>query len=141
MLDTSDFERAIERLKTSMDKAREARNAGDNEVYDLCRTAAIKSFEFTYELSLKMMKRALKASDLGADAVEKMLFRPLMRAAAEKGAVKDPMVWEKYRENRNRTAHGYHEEIAEEIFTKLPAFYESAEQLLTYLKSVAKDVY
>ncbi len=94
------------------------------------QTAAIKSFEYVYEISIRLIRRHLERTSDSALLIEKMDFKPLIRTAAEKGLVDDPVRWFLYREKRNITAHTYDAVKAMDILTVLPEFMESVQGLL-----------
>jgi hypothetical protein len=49
------------------------------------RTAAIKAFEFTYELSFKLLRRHLEGTASNPDAMDKMTFNEIIRLGYERG--------------------------------------------------------
>lgn len=93
------------------------------------RTAAIKSFEYSYELAIKLIRRHLELAD-SAELVDAMDFRTLIRTAAERGLIVDPAAWFLFREKRNITAHTYDETKALDVLGHLPAFATAVGQLL-----------
>lgn len=94
------------------------------------RTAAIKSFEYAYDMSIRLIRRCLEASASSPQEIEGMDFRPLMRTAAEKGLIDDPLVWVLFREKRNITTHTYDETKAMDVLAILPQFLVKASALL-----------
>lgn len=98
------------------------------------RTASIKSFEYCYELSIKLLSRALE-NHPAVSSVDDLTFAGLMRLAAEKGFIADPDAWHLYRHQRNKTSHTYNADTAKEVFGVLPAFVSSAKTLLAKLES------
>ena len=63
------------------------------ELIGTFRTAAIKSFEYAYELSIRLIRRRLKSMAATAAEIEQMEFKTLMRTAAEKGIIDNPLPW------------------------------------------------
>ena len=57
------------------------------------RSAVIQSFEFTYELSLRMLRRVLIERSEVADLVVDLSFNDLLRKGADAGFVAAPEVW------------------------------------------------
>ena len=83
----------------------------------ISRDAAIQRFEYTFELSWKMMKRVLEFRGRRATSP-----REVFRIAAQEELIADPTVWFDFLEKRNLTVHTYNEEIAESVYAVLPAF-------------------
>ena len=81
------------------------------------RTAAIKSYEYAYELAVRLIRRRLQRTAPSAEDIAQMDFKPLMRLAAERGIIDDPVAWFLYREKRNETAHTYDETKALDVLT------------------------
>lgn len=101
------------------------------------RTASIKSFEYTYELALKLILRAIENHPgLGAEAVDELSFSGLMRVAAERGFITSASDWHTYRHKRNKTSHTYNDVTAAEVFDVLPSFIREAERVLSKLESL-----
>jgi nucleotidyltransferase substrate binding protein (TIGR01987 family) len=73
------------------------------------RSAVIRSFEFTYELSVRLMRRVLIERVESADLVASLSFNDLLRRAADAGLVPDAARWREWREMRNATSHAYDE--------------------------------
>jgi nucleotidyltransferase substrate binding protein (TIGR01987 family) len=99
-------------------------------------SGVIKNFEFVYEIRIKMIRRRL---ELGADTpsdVDKMEFRELLRAAAEKGLIADVEAWFKYRKMRNITAHTYDHEKARQVYKDTSGFITDARLLLEKLEAL-----
>ena len=94
------------------------------------RAAAIQAFEFTYELSFKMLKRYLEASEPNSAAIAAMSFGEIIRRGYELGLLKAEMAeWNAYRRNRGATSHVYDEKIAHSVFAEIPAFLTEAKFL------------
>ncbi|MDR1456491.1 MAG: nucleotidyltransferase substrate binding protein [Puniceicoccales bacterium] len=95
------------------------------------RDGAIQRFEYTYELTIKMVCRVLEhGSTLGAN-VDKMNFKDLIREANVRGLIGGTVkIWENFRENRNRTSHAYDERQAQIVFSGIQAFIEEAAEFL-----------
>jgi len=56
-LDFTPLGNAIKQLETSLQYATSSAAQADRGLFEQLRNAVIQSFEFTYELSLKMLKR------------------------------------------------------------------------------------
>lgn len=129
------LENAVGQLQSHFDLLGSDMARDNDKVKAAFRTAAIKSFEYAYELSVVMIRRRLEAKSDMIGAVDAMDFKPLMRTAAEKGLIKDPVEWFLYREKRNITSHTYDETKAMDVVTVLPEFLVSVHELVAALKA------
>lgn len=127
-LDLSSFEKAIISLKKAIldhDKLPE-----DEYIRDAC----IQRFEYTYELSWKMLKRYLEMTEPTPEEIDALSFASLIRTGSEKGLLlSDFSVWRQYREKRSITSHTYNQEKAAEILKQIPSFLKDAQYLLDKL--------
>ena len=98
---------------------------------DLEKTGAIKSFEFCFELSWKLMKRILEKRGLTTTSP-----RDVFRVAADNNLIDDPDFWFKAIKARNLTAHTYKKDTAEEVLIFLPRFQEELAKLLETVKDL-----
>lgn len=134
-LDFSSLEKAIYQLKDALECYEIVKKQQERLVLHL-RAATIQAFEFTYELSWKMLKRYLEVTEPNPTEIDQMSFPDLIRTGCERGLVlSDVSVWKVYRQERSATSHAYDQEKAQEVFEKIPAFLKEAEHLLTQLKS------
>jgi nucleotidyltransferase substrate binding protein (TIGR01987 family) len=106
------------------------------ELIGTFRTAAIKSYEYAYEMSIKLRRRLETIAANPAD-IEQMDFKTLIRTGAEKGLIDDPLAWVLFREKRNITSHTYNETQSLDVFSVIPQFCERAQFLLDHLKAAA----
>ncbi len=97
------------------------------------RSAVIQSFEFTYELSVRLMRRVLIERVESADLVASLSFNDLLRRAADAGLVPDAARWREWREMRNATSHAYDELTAQAVAARASAFADDASNLLDAL--------
>lgn len=124
-LDLSPFNKAIARLAEGI--ARYDQDTSDTQIRD----GLIQRFEFTYEISHKMLKRYLEMASATPDEYDGVAFQSLIRAGNEQGLLLgDWPRWKKYRDMRSKTSHTYDEEIALEVVAQIPAFLEET----TYLR-------
>jgi nucleotidyltransferase substrate binding protein (TIGR01987 family) len=98
------------------------------------RSAVIQSFEFTYELSIRMLRRVLIERSASADLVADLSFNDLLRKAADAGLVAAPDMWRQWREMRNATSHTYDEARAAEVAAGVDGFASGAAALLAELE-------
>lgn len=130
-LDTTSLEKSIAQLKDSLDYCKREEVRVNEKLGVLLRAAAIQAFEFTYELSWKMLKRYLDMTIPDPQEVDSMSFSTLIRTGCEQGLLLSDMTqWKQYRHNRSITSHTYDQEKAAEVFAKIPAFLEDAQYLL-----------
>lgn len=99
----------------------------------IVRDSVIKRFEYTYELSWKMIQRWL-ADNVSPEKADALTRKDLFRLAAQKGLVKDPLIWFEYHDARNKTSHTYDETLADEVHGVALRFITDAESLLEELK-------
>lgn len=101
------------------------------------RSAVIQSFEFSYELSVRSLRRALVERAASGDRITDLSFNDLLRAAADAGLIRDPSAWRVWRELRNATSHAYDEAKAERVAADAQAFCVDARALLAALEAAA----
>jgi nucleotidyltransferase substrate binding protein (TIGR01987 family) len=82
---------------------------------ELERMGAIQCFEFSFELSWKILRKTLIA--LGKDPLNSP--RMVLRDAAENKLIDNPELWFIFLEYRNQTVHTYNEALLDEIFNML----------------------
>ncbi len=107
-------------LRKALSRLIEALAAPKN---DLVRDSVIQRFEFTVELSWKLLQRFLKSSGVSEELTPKSVFRE----AARLNLVSDPESWIHFINERNLSSHTYQEALAEQVFEsakKLPPFVE-----------------
>ena len=114
------------RISTTLNRALEclAEYHPDDEMYDLFRNAAIKSFELGLESGGKALRRELKAYVGSTRTVDALTFNDVLRQAAKHEIISgdESERWLIYRANRNTTAHDYGERFANETLKLLPNF-------------------
>jgi len=99
------------------------------------RDACIQRFEYTYELSWKMLKRFLETTSANPVEIDEMSFQNLIRTGSEKGLLLHGWdIWTDYRKARSTTSHVYNEKKAIEVFSVIPGFLQEAEHLLQKLQ-------
>lgn len=101
------------------------------------RAAVIQSFEFTYELSVRMLRRVLIERATTAEAVLDLSFNDLLRKGADAGLLPDATGWRRWREMRNATSHTYDETRAAEVANAAREFLPQARQLALALGAAA----
>jgi nucleotidyltransferase substrate binding protein (TIGR01987 family) len=104
------------------------------DIAETLRAGVIQSFEFTYELSWKFMRRWLSLN-VAADAAEGASRRELFRISAEHKLLNDVQAWVGFHYARNITSHVYDEDKAEEVLAAALQFPAYAAQLLAALEA------
>lgn len=99
------------------------------------RSAVVQSFEFSYGLALRSLRRVLIERSEAADLVVDLSFNDLLRKAADAGLMADPAVWREWREMRNATSHAYVEAKAQALASRASAFADDAAALLAALST------
>ena len=87
------------------------------DVRDLqIRDGLIQRYEFTYEISHKMLKRHLEMTSPNPEIFDAMPFADLIRTGNELSILKsDWSAWKLFREMRAKTSHTYDEDIAQTV--------------------------
>lgn len=129
-LDLSPLQAALASLRRGLTRW-QAAGAQDEELRDAC----IQRFEYTFELSWKMLARRLERDLPDAQSVDAMSFRELMRSGGERGLVRDVDAWMMFRDKRNTTSHTYNAAKAADVAAILPGFAEHAQELLAQLEA------
>jgi nucleotidyltransferase substrate binding protein (TIGR01987 family) len=128
-LDLTPFSSAIQRLAEGLKRYQS--DIGDTQIRD----GLIQRFEFTYEISHKMLKRFLESASANQAAFDAISFADLIRTGNEQGLLLGNWSdWKRYREMRSQTSHAYDEGIALGVVEGIPAFLAEAEFLLKQLQ-------
>ena len=111
-LDLSSFKKAIQQLEDSLDICENKSARGfDSRIEKQLKAGAIQAFEFTYELSWKLIKRYLETTEPSPD------FDDIT-----------------YRKRRGITSHTYDENKAEDIYQNIPEFLTEVKYLFKQLE-------
>lgn len=128
-IDLSPLERALGQFQIAID----ALAATPEDA--LIRDAVIQRFEFTYELSIKMLRRYLRFISISDDEVNEFTFRDLIRRASDLRLIQgDVAAWIAFRQARTDTVHTYNESRAIEVASATTKFAAEARALLSALK-------
>lgn len=128
-LDFTALENSVYRLKEVVEKYKE------NEKDTIVRDSLIQRFEFTYSISLKLLRRYFMERAFFVDDINSLSFNDMVRTATRLGLLKSDLeMWTKYREMQNLTSHTYDEEVALKVAKIVPCFYEEALYLLKKFK-------
>ena len=134
-LDLSSFANALDQLASALDIYNSGMVQKDPKLKHHMRAAVIQAFEFTYELSFKMMKRYLRETEASSVELDTSNFHKIIRRAYATSLIrKDISFWKAFRNGRNRTSHIYQEETAQAVFDIVPDFLEEARYLFGSLE-------
>ena len=129
-LDLSPLDRAIDRLNEGL--VRYQQDISDTQIRD----GLIKRFEFSYEISHKMLKRYLEFASPTPEQYEEMMFQDLIRSGNEQGLLLGSWPdWKRYRSMRSKTSHTLDEDVALEVVGGIPTFLEEARYLRDQIKA------
>jgi nucleotidyltransferase substrate binding protein (TIGR01987 family) len=104
------------------------------------RDSVIQRFEYTFELSHKLLRRFLSETESSRAEISEMLFNELIRLGCKRGLLlNDLETWDKYRKSRNLTSHNYDEFNAESIALIIPVFIEDIDYELLKIKEKSKE--
>ena len=128
-LDLNPLLNAVNRLSEGL--TRYEKDIADTQIRD----GLIQRFEFSYEISHKMLKRYLEAVSPTPEQFDAMAFADLIRSGNEQGLLlSDWSQWRIYREMRSKTSNTYDEDVAIQVVQGIPAFLEEARHLLKQLQ-------
>ena len=134
-LDLTPLDDAIAQLEDALQYHGSDLAARDPALKLHLRAAAIQAFEFTYELSFKMIKRHLEQASENPAQFDEMSFNAIMREAFRRGLVQSELsIWKEYRKRRGTTSHTYDEDKARVVFESVPAFLQEAKCLRDQLQ-------
>ncbi|RKZ39021.1 MAG: nucleotidyltransferase [Gammaproteobacteria bacterium] len=128
MLDLTSLEKALKSLERAIKRSQGVPD--DEEVRD----SVIQRFEYTYELSWKMLKRQLEIDSQTPASIDAMGFKEMIREAAERSLINNPEAWFEYRRQRNITSHAYDENKAAIVYKTALIFIQDVKALLQNLK-------
>jgi nucleotidyltransferase substrate binding protein (TIGR01987 family) len=128
-IDISALERAIGRLEEAM----EAYQRDTSQT--IIRDGLVQRFEFTYEISHRLLQRYLAANALPPELINGMNFADIIRAGNESGLLLGNWPrWKAFRDMRARTSHSYDEAVALDVVAGIPAFLDEARYLRDRLR-------
>ena len=124
------FGRAIQRLEEGLAAlSKEPDNL-------LLRDGVLQRYEFTYELSHKMLRRFLESVAANPQEITNLSFQDLIRVGGEQDLLRSPWrQWRSYRQARTDTSHTYNEASAVEVLKLLPDFVLETRYLLERMEA------
>lgn len=118
------FEKSLDKFENILQKEKTMEN----------RDSAIKRFEFTIELAWKTIQKFMREQEIICRSP-----KGCIKEAFKFGLIKDDPRWIEAFEDRNLTVHAYSEEVAEEIYNRLPVYLEIFKSLKEKLNDYTKD--
>jgi len=133
-LDYTPLVNAIAQLEKSLTYANSPAALADPGLREQLRNSVIQCFEFTYELSWKMLKRYLEETEASPVDIDISTFQDLIRLGNERALLRsDWRQWKTYRQARTDSSHTYDAAKAEAVFAVAPDFLIEARALLNEL--------
>jgi len=133
-LDYTPLVNAIAQLEKSLTYANSPAALADPGLREQLRNSVIQCFEFTYELSWKMLKRYLEETEASPADIDISTFQDLIRLGNERALLRsDWRQWKTYRQARTDSSHTYDAAKAEAVFAVAPDFLIEARALLNEL--------
>jgi len=125
-LNLSSLENALEQLSDGLKEAKL------NPKSEIIRDGVIQRFEYSMDLSWKMIQRYLKTVAQIDDSVIRTK-KDLFREAARLKLITDVESWFEHYEARNQSSHIYQTETAKKVFDRAALFLPDAKLLLEAL--------
>ncbi len=135
-IDFSALTKAVQQLGKSLVYATSDLAKNDAGLFEQLRNSVIQCFEFTYELSHKMLKRYLEETSANPAEVDEATFQTVIRMGNEKGLLRSDWTrWRVYRQARNDSSHTYDADKAQSVYETAADFLEEALFLSKQLNS------
>lgn len=135
-LDFTPLANATTQLEKALSYAQSPAAQADAGLHEQLRNSVIQCFEFTYELSWKMLKRFLEATEASPAELDLATFQSLIRLGNERGLLRsDWQAWKTYRQARTDSSHTYDSTKAQAVYAIAPDFLLEAKALLAALQS------
>jgi nucleotidyltransferase substrate binding protein (TIGR01987 family) len=133
-IDFSPLASAISQLEKSIAFATSEMAENDDGLFEQFRNSVIQCFEFTYELSHKMLTRYLEETAANPEEIDLSTFQNIIRIGNEKGLLRsDWTLWRNYRHARSNSSHTYDGNKAEAVYRIAADFLEEAKYLYQQL--------
>lgn len=116
------LDQAVHKVKTDYEIQADGTIEDDEFLDDIIKEGIIQRFEYTHELSWKVIKDY--ATYQGNPNIAGS--RDAVREAFAMQLIKDGKVWMEMIKSRNKTSHTYNEETADEIFNDIIHLYHAA---------------
>lgn len=139
-IDYSPLADAIRQLEKSIAFATSELAKNDEALFEQFRNSVIQCFEFTYELSHKMLKRYLESTAANPDEINLSTFQNLIRIGNEKGLLySDWAKWRDYRQARTNSSHTYNRDKALAVYEMAQNFLAEAQFLYHQLVRASQN--
>lgn len=114
-----DLEKAVKKLEEAL----------DSKKTEIVRDSSIKRFELCFDLAWKSVKEYAKLKGLEC-------YSPIecFKAGFQLKIIEHDEKWVQMVKDRNMSVHLYKEDLAEELFSKLPGYLKLFKELLPKLK-------
>ena len=124
-------------LKNALNRLVEGNDRYLKDINDTqIRDGLIQRYEFTYEITHKILKRHLELKSPNPEVFDAMAFSDLIRTGNEQSLLKNDWTkWKIFREMLSKSSHTYDEQIAKEVVSIIPDFIDEAKFLLTQLEN------
>ena len=133
-VDLTTLDRAVSQLETCLAYCASPEAEHDARLSEVFRSAAIQAFEFTYELSHKVLRRYVDATEPSPSA-DRLSFPELIRIGYDRGLIAGQWrEWAEYRRLRALTSHTYDAAYAAEVFAAIPAFHSEVRHMLQAMR-------
>jgi nucleotidyltransferase substrate binding protein (TIGR01987 family) len=133
-IDFSPLASAIDQLEKSIAYATSEMAENDNGLFEQFRNSVIQCFEFTYELSHKMLTRYLEETTANPEEIDLSTFQNIIRIGNEKGLLRsDWTAWRDYRHARSNSSHTYDGNKAQAVYHIAADFLAEAKYLYQQL--------
>ncbi len=134
-LDLSPLEDSVTQLEEALDIYHSDLASDHPRLRRHLRAAVIQAFEFTYEVSFKMLKRYLQLASANPAEIDRLAFNDVIREGFRQALLASELpAWMEFRRNRGTTSHTYSGEKAQEVFESVPDFLQEARYLLNRLQ-------
>jgi len=124
----------MDRSKLNLDPLKKALTSLERSIVqpknEFTRDSVIQRFEYTFELSWRLMPQWIEADR----ALDDNSVKGILREGAKLGLIDNLELWFELQRTRNLTSHTYNENVAEEVYKialKLPS---ETKSLLTKLE-------
>jgi nucleotidyltransferase substrate binding protein (TIGR01987 family) len=94
--------------------------ADSGNLKDMVRDGVIQRFEYTFELSWKMIKRYLEMCV--PEKIDEMSSKDMFRRGMETGLITDSVKWFVFRAARNKTSRTYDKKAAKLVYNAAAEF-------------------
>lgn len=133
-IDITNLKSAFSTLKSSMEKLEENKTC---DFVDMLEDSCIKRFEYTLEISRKIMKRILKK--IYGKSEEELTVNNTFRYMQGYKFITNWENWKNYYEKRNNTAHEYNLEKSRALVSIIPEFIKDADFLIKNIERKIKN--